>query len=152
MTTLVERIDSVGALIRARRQQRGWSQADLAEATGFTTSYISRVERGDVGVPSQPNLQRFGDALGIALGEFYQAAGRLAGLDLPAPAPSSRLEQLILALGQQRPAFNAQLDAVVDDVGEAEWTRTVLPKIAQQLADQGSGIIELVRLLYQRVD
>ena len=41
-------IDSItlGATIRARRKELGYTQSDLAEFTGFSISFISDLERG----------------------------------------------------------------------------------------------------------
>ncbi len=39
----------VGDHIRALRQQRGWTQADLATAAGLSTNYVARLERGELG-------------------------------------------------------------------------------------------------------
>lgn len=76
----------IGQLIVERRRVRGLSQAQLAEATGLNQTYISRVERGEVALPQRANLQKFGAALGIALPEFYRAAGVLeAAVDADVP-------------------------------------------------------------------
>lgn len=47
----------IGPLIVSRRKGRGMSQSQLAEATGLNQTYISRVERGEVGVPQRATLQ-----------------------------------------------------------------------------------------------
>ena len=39
-------IRRVGANVRSRRLERGWSQAELARQTGLAVSEISRIERG----------------------------------------------------------------------------------------------------------
>jgi HTH-type transcriptional regulator/antitoxin HipB len=36
----------LGALIRSRRQQRAWTQADLAEKAGVSALWVSQFERG----------------------------------------------------------------------------------------------------------
>lgn len=36
----------LGALIRSRRQQRAWTQADLAEKAGVSALWVSQLERG----------------------------------------------------------------------------------------------------------
>lgn len=37
---------TLGAAIRARRKELGYTQADLSEFTGFSISFISDLERG----------------------------------------------------------------------------------------------------------
>lgn len=41
----------LGALIRAARKSRGWSQADLATRVGTTQKWVSFVENGRPGSP-----------------------------------------------------------------------------------------------------
>lgn len=62
----------VGARIRALREARGWSQNRLAHEMNTPTasaSQISRWERG-VFVPSRPNLEALGRALGVPAERF----------------------------------------------------------------------------------
>lgn len=73
----------IGALIRERRLRAGVTQTDLARRTGLSQNYISKLESGSIDLPQRATLEVLGGALGIALAEFYRAAGVL---DLPAPA------------------------------------------------------------------
>lgn len=36
----------LGAVIRAQRRERGWTQAQLAEAVGVTRAWVIAIERG----------------------------------------------------------------------------------------------------------
>lgn len=68
----IERMDSLGEVLRRRRTQIGMSQADLAEATGIHLRQVRRYESGE----QQPVLAvavRLADALGISVNEL---AGR----------------------------------------------------------------------------
>jgi ribosome-binding protein aMBF1 (putative translation factor) len=56
----------LGAAVRARREQRGWSQAQLAGESGMTQSAVARFEGGGT-VPTIPVLQRLAAALGTEL-------------------------------------------------------------------------------------
>lgn len=38
--------EQFGHNVRAARQRRGWTQEDLAHATGLATVQVSRIERG----------------------------------------------------------------------------------------------------------
>ncbi len=55
----------VRTIIR-HRIQKGWSQAELAEAVGSRQPVISRLEQGE-GNPSLRTLQRIADALDLSL-------------------------------------------------------------------------------------
>jgi len=58
----------LGDRIRAKRIQRGLSLRQLAEATGFTPSFLSQVERS-LAMPSIMSLRKLGEALEVPI--FY---------------------------------------------------------------------------------
>ncbi len=58
---------------RAIREERGISQVQLAEATGFEQSWISRVERG-TRTPTWQNVVRLAEGLGVGAGELAARA------------------------------------------------------------------------------
>ena len=51
-----------GKLIRKFRQDKGWSQEDLAEASGLDRTYIGGVERGERNI-SIVNLEKIAISL-----------------------------------------------------------------------------------------
>ena len=57
----------VGAVIRALRLRRGWTQADLAQKAGVSPAMISRFERGRIDATSLAVLRRVFAALGARL-------------------------------------------------------------------------------------
>ena len=59
-----------GRGLRQFRQERGYSQEELAFRTGLHRTYISSAERGERNV-SLVNLERLATALGIAIGDFF---------------------------------------------------------------------------------
>lgn len=60
----------VGERIRQLRTGRGLSVRTLAAATGFSPSFISQAEHGQVS-PSIASLERIAAALGVTLGRFF---------------------------------------------------------------------------------
>ncbi len=52
------------------RVQKGLSQHDLAERTGFHTTYISRLEKGEV-IPSCQTLDVFAGAFDVPLYQLF---------------------------------------------------------------------------------
>jgi ribosome-binding protein aMBF1 (putative translation factor) len=52
----------LGRTVRGLREQRGWSQTQLAAAAGMTQSAVARFESGGT-VPSLPVLDRLAGAL-----------------------------------------------------------------------------------------
>jgi ribosome-binding protein aMBF1 (putative translation factor) len=56
----------LGRAVREFREGRGWSQSQLAAASGMTQSAVARFEAGG-SVPTLPVLERLAAALGMAL-------------------------------------------------------------------------------------
>jgi len=65
----------LGERLKALRKARGWTQENLAEVSGLTRSHISRLERGDIELPSRARLLRLADALGATADDLLTAAG-----------------------------------------------------------------------------
>jgi transcriptional regulator with XRE-family HTH domain len=64
-----------GALVRAFRLQRGWTQQGLAERWGFTREYVSQIERGKRKLYGEESVVRLAEILDIPL-ERLQAIGK----------------------------------------------------------------------------
>lgn len=56
----------LGRAVRGLREQRGWTQAQLASASGMTQSAVARFEAGGT-IPSLPVLDRLAHALDAEL-------------------------------------------------------------------------------------
>jgi transcriptional regulator with XRE-family HTH domain len=85
----------LGDFLRDRRKAARLSQTDLAERTGIPQTYISRIERGEVGLPQRATREKFHAALGTterewldAAGEFGAETGAANGQVVP-PVPTS---------------------------------------------------------------
>jgi transcriptional regulator with XRE-family HTH domain len=63
----------IGEHIRRLRSDRGLSVRAFAARTGFSPSFISQLENGQVS-PSLGSLQKIAETLGVTLGEFFAAA------------------------------------------------------------------------------
>jgi transcriptional regulator with XRE-family HTH domain len=61
--------------LKTLRKARGWTQHDLSRASGLTRSHISRLERGDIQLPSSERLRQLAVALGTSLDDLLEAAG-----------------------------------------------------------------------------
>jgi len=62
----------VGEAVRRARQAHGWTQAQLAEAAGFSSNYIARLERGELG-PSFFVANQLCSTLGIPVSTLTHA-------------------------------------------------------------------------------
>ncbi|AKG45461.1 helix-turn-helix domain-containing protein [Streptomyces xiamenensis] len=65
----------IAGLIRWARQQRGWRQADLGKAAGYSASAVSRLETGVRPATDIDMLNRLTDALAIPQSLFAAALG-----------------------------------------------------------------------------
>lgn len=65
---------ALGGAIRRCRQERGWSQEQLAFTAEVDMSYLGRVERGD-NAAALLTLKRIADALGITMTALMAEAG-----------------------------------------------------------------------------
>ncbi|MBI4320407.1 MAG: cupin domain-containing protein [Chloroflexi bacterium] len=66
---------NVGEIIRRDRERHGLSVRTLAAETGFSASFISQVELGQVS-PSIASLSRIAAALGITLSDLFSESTR----------------------------------------------------------------------------
>lgn len=73
--------------IKDLRHAAGFTQQDLSRASGLSRSYISRLEMGDIALPSRNKLRALATSLDATLDDLLQAAGFLDDLselsDLP---------------------------------------------------------------------
>jgi quercetin dioxygenase-like cupin family protein len=106
---------AVGAHVRRLRVQRGISLRALATLTDFSASFMSQVENGHVS-PSIASMEKIAAALGVTLGEFFEAVGGARGgsivrADERQALSSGWSNAQIEALGLPDPA--ARLDAIL---------------------------------------
>jgi transcriptional regulator with XRE-family HTH domain len=68
---MVDVCTQVGRRIRKLRNDRGWTQAMLADHAEITREHLSELENGkkEVGILT---LSRLAGALGVTLAEFFQ--------------------------------------------------------------------------------
>ena len=59
-----------GKRIRDLRQQKGWSQEELADKAGLHRTYIGAIERGEQNV-SIDNIERLAKILGLTLERLF---------------------------------------------------------------------------------
>jgi transcriptional regulator with XRE-family HTH domain len=58
-----------GKRLRQLREQRGWTQVEMADALGIDRSYISDMERGKKNV-CLPTLEVFAQGFGISISKL----------------------------------------------------------------------------------
>lgn len=68
---------TLGALLRRRRRERGYTLDQLAKRIPMSASNLSRLELGSQGPPADEVIEQIARALGADPGELLQAAGRV---------------------------------------------------------------------------
>jgi XRE family transcriptional regulator, regulator of sulfur utilization len=69
---------AVGMQVRRLRTARGLSLRELARQAVFSASFMSQVENGQVS-PSISSMEKIATALGVTMGEFFDAAAQGEG-------------------------------------------------------------------------
>ena len=63
-----------GEIVRGVRRKHAWTQEDLAERAGLTTTYVGQVERGDK-VPSLTVVLKLAMALEVLPSQMLETFG-----------------------------------------------------------------------------
>ena len=59
-------------MLKRLREERGWTQAELAKKASVTEAYVSMIEAGKRKSPSLPVLRRLARALGKTMAELLE--------------------------------------------------------------------------------
>lgn len=59
-----------GALVRQLRDERGWTQEQLAREAGITVTSVSNLERGATQLPNAETVERLAAAFGLEPGDL----------------------------------------------------------------------------------
>lgn len=80
----------LGRLVRAHRQQLGWSLEELARRTGLNKSTIHRMENGQFDAPRPLALQRLARAMETDVEDYFALIGYFTPKGLPNLQPYLR--------------------------------------------------------------
>jgi transcriptional regulator with XRE-family HTH domain len=78
-----EQAQRIGRMIATARRNRGWSLRRLSVETGYTYSWLSRLERGEYTLPTPEGLTRVVEVLGIDPERLERIAKGLVSGGLP---------------------------------------------------------------------
>lgn len=73
----------IAKLVTEKREQAGLSARELAERSGLSPAYISRLENGEYKSLSLPTVKALADGLGLTLRAFLEEAGLLNNEERP---------------------------------------------------------------------
>ena len=91
-TETLDRATLLGEELRSLRKAHGLTLKDLAQASGKSVSFLSKIERG-LARPSITALQDIAEALGVPIGWFFQTDG---------PAPAEERPYIVRAARRRR--------------------------------------------------
>lgn len=77
-----------GAVLKALRLQKGWTQSDVAAMTGFPTSTLSKIENDKMSM-TYDKLARLSKGIGVDIGVFFAEKAEKGTLP-SAPPPTGR--------------------------------------------------------------
>jgi transcriptional regulator with XRE-family HTH domain len=106
----------IGEHMRRLRSDRRVSVRAFAAMTGFSPSFISQLENGQVS-PSLGSLQKIAETLGVTLGEFFAAA-------------ETGEEALIVRTDERRRMDSTWTDAHIEALGAMASSRQLEPVLA----------------------
>jgi transcriptional regulator with XRE-family HTH domain len=106
----------IGSHIRELRLKRHLSVRAFAAQTGFSPSFISQLENGQVS-PSLGSLQKIAETLKVTLGEFFAAA-------------TSRDQGLVVRSADRRRLDSTWTDAHLEALGAMARSRRLEPIVA----------------------
>lgn len=73
----------IGAYIRRLREDRGWSQVELADRAEVNRAHLSQVEIGRIALPSAEMRRKLAATLGVRHVDLLMAAGELTADEIP---------------------------------------------------------------------
>jgi Predicted transcriptional regulators len=98
---------NIGNKIKELREERGWSQEQLARKSGLTRGYISVLELRGTTDPRARVLLKLAEAFNISLDELYEVAGyKPTGEKVRTETPEEILERLKLASPVAIPVYD----------------------------------------------
>jgi transcriptional regulator with XRE-family HTH domain len=108
---------STGKIISDAREQKGWSQTDLADKSGVSRVMIGKYERGEA-VPSIEAAKKIADALAVSL-DYLVGEGINSKFDRKTVARLQDLENLT-------PDDKAHVFALMDAFIENKKVKSIL--------------------------
>lgn len=90
--------NSFGRLVKSAREQRGWSQAEVAERWGHTREYVSQVERGIRKLDRWEEVERLTEVLEIPIDRLDAIGKSLPRRKVEAETPAQADDILFQAL------------------------------------------------------
>jgi transcriptional regulator with XRE-family HTH domain len=130
----MEKMGSVGNKLRLIREERGFSQRELAQRAGISTNAISLIER-DENSPSVSTLQNLASALNIKMSYFFD---------------DNETAQVLYVKSSQRPAISSK-GVQIEGLGSKLNYQEMEPFLVTLEPKSGSGERQVVHTGHELV-
>src|SRR6478672_13732992 len=124
--------------LKELRRALAWTQQDLSRASGLTRSYISRLEMGDIALPSSEKLRALAQSLGTAPDDLLQAAGYI-----DSPSDASELPDIKVYLRRkyavQDPRILQAIEILINNLQANPMTESAATTRSEVLPGHGQG-------------
>lgn len=142
----------IGAIVRAERKRRGWTQQELADRSGLAQGYLTLLETGQRQNPEIDTLRKLAAAFNWPVDRLLTEAPPAVGA-----APVERLAALgwpageLAHLAAAWPEFSeAQRLHVVQTAEELEQDQETLRQEQHQVEMRRAAKLEAMRLLLRK--
>lgn len=106
-------MDTLGQIVKAARQAKGLTQAELGKLAGMATSSVGMLESGRVDRPFPETLRKLSKALGLTMEELVAATGQLEPPSVtPDDISQERIEAEVHRIAAI-PGTQAKMDALM---------------------------------------
>ena len=116
-------LSKIGARLRALRRERGWTLEGLAERTGLSRAYLSRLEAGER-QPSLSALSEVAHAYGISFSSLF--------------VPEPEAQNGVIVRGQETAVQRGQ-GLSYTRLSTSDWTFNLQPMRVMVPAERGEG-------------
>src|SRR4051812_27338402 len=99
-------MQDVGELVYWHRDQRGWTQENLASNAGLSATTISNIESGAIERPRMNTVRRLARAFGVSTEEFLQGDVTPSPKEQAPTSPGPSEEERIAELHNARDIIN----------------------------------------------
>jgi transcriptional regulator with XRE-family HTH domain len=132
--------NAFGQLVRSYREQRGWTQEELAEHWGHARAYVSQIEKGTRKLDSMTQVMRLADILDIPQ-EKLEAIGRGIPQREVKAVTSKEADNVILHMLLTQSRDKARLSYLA-------WLGDQHPAIEEDLRDLTSNLSQALTLYH----
>jgi len=113
--------ENFGSLIKHLRESKGYSLKDLEQATGISSSYINRIEKGERKAPSYRIIEKLAEALNQDIAELLNVANSDEQEDLQAVEEFLLSHSYLIGGKRATKEMRERLVEVIRKINNSSW-------------------------------